>query len=140
MNQYQIGVKRAFSARHFLVGGDFGRENELHAHDYCAEVILEGPRLDRFGYLTDIARVERLLEGILERYRGRILNELPEFSGLNPSLENFCRIVFSTFTSLLGPTAGPPAAAGGGDLTRVTVRIFENERDWASFSGPCASP
>ena len=29
---YTVSVKRDFIARHFLIGGDWGRENEPHAH------------------------------------------------------------------------------------------------------------
>jgi hypothetical protein len=31
---YTVAVKRDFIASHFLVGGDWGSENERHAHHY----------------------------------------------------------------------------------------------------------
>src|SRR5436853_29765 len=50
---YSVSVKRGFTAEHFLIGGDWGAENQPHSHDYQVEVQLEGATLDRHGYLVD---------------------------------------------------------------------------------------
>ena len=91
--RYSVTVRRAFIAQHFLVGGDWGRENELNSHRYEVEARYEGPSLDGHGYLVDIDAVSTALDAIVERYRDRTLNELPEFAGLNPSVEHFARIL-----------------------------------------------
>ncbi len=44
---YVVAVKRDFVAQHFLFGGDWGSENELHSHHYRVELQLEGSRLDQ---------------------------------------------------------------------------------------------
>jgi 6-pyruvoyltetrahydropterin/6-carboxytetrahydropterin synthase len=31
---YTVAVRRDFIAQHYLIGGDWGAENELHAHHY----------------------------------------------------------------------------------------------------------
>lgn len=49
--------------------------------------------MDRHGFLLDIDEINRKLDGVVERYRDNTLNELPEFEGLNPSVEHFCRIL-----------------------------------------------
>lgn len=90
---YSVIVKRAVIAQHFLVGGDWGRENELNSHRYEIVARYQGPTLDSHGYLIDIDHVNALLDGIVERYRDRTLNDLPEFEGLNPSVEHFARIL-----------------------------------------------
>jgi 6-pyruvoyltetrahydropterin/6-carboxytetrahydropterin synthase len=86
-------VKRELIAQHFLVGGDWGRENELNSHRYEIEARYEGPSLDRHGFLVDIDAINSRLDGLVDRYRDRTLNELPEFDGLNPSVEHFARIL-----------------------------------------------
>jgi 6-pyruvoyltetrahydropterin/6-carboxytetrahydropterin synthase len=91
--RYSVTVRRDLIAQHFLVGGDWGRENELHSHRYEIEARYEGSSLDAHGYLVDIAAVGTALDAIAERYRDRTLNELPEFAGLNPSVEHFARIL-----------------------------------------------
>ena len=90
---YKVAVKRDFIAQHFLIGGDWGPENEKHSHHYQVEVQLEGRALDQHGYLVDIVDIENFLESIVDRFRDNTLNDLPEFEGLNPSIEHFSRIL-----------------------------------------------
>jgi 6-pyruvoyltetrahydropterin/6-carboxytetrahydropterin synthase len=121
---YTVAVKRNFIARHFLIGGDWGPENDLHAHHYVVELELAGAELDRHGYLVDIVDIERHLDETAARYRDQTLNDLPEFEGLNPSIEHFARILAESLD------AGIQAL----NLTRLSVKIWENEIAWAGFT------
>src|SRR6188508_2740103 len=89
---YTLAVRRSFVAQHFLVGGDWGAENFWHSHHYQLELQLEGLTLNQFGYLVDIVQVEDALNDLVSHYRDRTLNDLPQFAGLNPSIEHFTRI------------------------------------------------
>ncbi|MEM8859890.1 MAG: 6-carboxytetrahydropterin synthase [Chloroflexota bacterium] len=120
---YTVAVKRDFVGQHFLIGGDWGDENFWHSHHYVVEVQLEGETLDQHGYLVDIVDIENNLEQIVAHYKDKTLNELPEFEGLNPSIEHFSRIVCQT---LAGNITAP-------NLSYVTVKIWENEIGWASY-------
>lgn len=120
---YTLAVQRDFTAQHFLIGGDWGAENEWHSHHYRLEIQLAGAELDRHGYLVDIVQVEALLEGIVTRYRDKTLNDLPEFEGLNPSIEHFCRIVCTNFSDNLDAP----------NISAVRVQIWENQIAWAAF-------
>ena len=91
--RYSVTVRCDLIAQHFLVGGDWGRENELNSHHFKIEAHFEGLSLDEHGYLVDIDAIRTALDAIVERYRDRTLNELPEFAGLNPSVEHFARIL-----------------------------------------------
>jgi 6-pyruvoyltetrahydropterin/6-carboxytetrahydropterin synthase len=119
---YRVAVRRHFEARHRLVGGDWGSENELHAHHYEVEISLEGARLAEHGYLVDITAIEASLDAILARIAGTTLNDLSEFSGLNPSIERlaeiFCR---SALAGMAVPT-----------LSAISVKVFESGSAWAS--------
>jgi len=121
---YTVAVKRDFVAQHFLIGGDWGAENDLHSHHYQVEVQLAGETLDQHGYLVDIVDIENQLEALVAYYRDRTLNELSEFAGLNPSIEHFSRI----FCRTLAERIQAP------NLQQVTVKIWENEIAWASYS------
>jgi 6-pyruvoyltetrahydropterin/6-carboxytetrahydropterin synthase len=121
---YSVAIQHEFVARHFLTGGDWGPENFAHAHQYRIEVEVSGPRLDSHGYLIDIVDLETRLEKVLTCYRDRLLNELPQFEGLNPSIEHFARI-FSTEIQNEGPLP---------NLATLTVKIWENDQAWASYS------
>jgi 6-pyruvoyltetrahydropterin/6-carboxytetrahydropterin synthase len=112
--RYSVTVKRDFIAQHFLVGGDFGRENELNSHHYEIVARYEGPTLDGHGFLLDIDDVSGRLDAVVERYRDRTLNDLPEFAGLNPSVEHFARIV------------GDRLAIAADNLDALEVTVWED--------------
>jgi 6-pyruvoyltetrahydropterin/6-carboxytetrahydropterin synthase len=120
---YTVAVKRDFVAQHFLVGGDWGAENLKHSHHYVIELQLEGERLDQHGYLVDIVDIEHHLNALVAHYRDQTLNDLPEFGGLNPSIEHFSRIVCLMLAESIKAQT----------LTALTVKLWENEIAWASF-------
>ena len=78
---YSVTVRREFVAWHFLIGGDFGPENERNAHRYRVEARYEGPSLDEHGFLLDIDDVQRRLDALTDRYEQKTLNDFPEFGG-----------------------------------------------------------
>lgn len=120
---YTLAVQRDFVAQHFLIGGDWGAENFWHSHHYRLEVQLETDTLDQHGYCVDIVAVEKNLEAIVAYYKDKTLNDLPEFAGLNPSIEHFCRIVCETLAQKLQAS----------NLQAITVKIWENQIAWASY-------
>jgi 6-pyruvoyltetrahydropterin/6-carboxytetrahydropterin synthase len=123
MPTYTVGILRQFTAQHFLIGGDWGRENAWHSHPYRVEAMFEGDSLDRHGYLIDISEVIPLLDAVVERYRDKTLNELAEFADLNPSLERFA----AAFAQRLAE--GLPRTE---TLTAVIVKLWESDDAFAS--------
>ena len=121
---YTLAVRRDFIARHYLIGGDWGPENLPNSHHYILELKLIGPELDKHGYLVDIVQVEGVLTELVGYYREKMLNDLPDFQGLNPSLEHFARI--------LGDAISQRIPAPG--IGRVEVVLWENEAAWASYT------
>ncbi len=121
---FQLGVERDFIAQHFLIGGDWGAENQLHSHHYRLEVILQGDQLDEHGYLVDIVAVEQALDEQVAQYRDRTLNDLTPFRGLNPSLERFCRLLCEALCVRLQTP----------NLKQITVKLWENQIAWASYT------
>ncbi|MGB3703146.1 MAG: 6-carboxytetrahydropterin synthase [Anaerolineales bacterium] len=123
MAMYTVAVKREFDAQHYLFGGDWGPENDLHYHHYQVELQLQGDMLDQHGYLVDIVDIERHLDVLVNHYQDQILNEGDEFKGLNPSIENFSRIMCM---QLLEDIDRP-------NLSIITIKLWENEIAWASY-------
>ncbi len=120
---YRVAVRRDFVAQHYLIGGDWGAENQRHSHHYVLELELAGERLDRHGYLVDIVDIEAQLERVCARFRDQTLNEQPEFAGLNPSIEHFSRILCTLLSG----------AIHAENICRIRVRLWENEIAWAAF-------
>ena len=103
---YTVSVRRDFIAQHYLVGGDWGPENNLNSHHFEIEVLLEGPELDEHGFLVDIVDITTHLEDMVDRYEDRTLNDFDEFEELNPSIEHFSRIACQSLAGSI-KTAGP---------------------------------
>ncbi|NJC96925.1 MAG: 6-carboxytetrahydropterin synthase [Anaerolineae bacterium] len=120
---YSLGVRRDFIARHFLIGGDWGAENYPNSHHYILELQLEGAQLDGHGYLVDIVEVEKHLDEIVNYYKEQMLNDKPEFAGLNPSIEHFARILATSLSERIKAD----------NIAAVKVVLWENESAWAAF-------
>jgi 6-pyruvoyltetrahydropterin/6-carboxytetrahydropterin synthase len=121
---YQLAVAREFDAIHYLVGGDWGQENQPHTHRYRVEIQLSGSSLDRSGYLVDITIIDHLMDELVDHFAQKTLNDQPEFKDLNPSIEHFSRIWCQAIVKRVEKNR----------LTSVRVRIWENEIAWASYS------
>lgn len=123
---YTVAVKRDFVAQHFLIGGDWGAENFWHSHHYVVEMQIEVRELDQHGYAVDILDIEKNLNALVAHYKDKTLNDQPEFAGLNPSIEHFCRIFCESFV------AGLKAS----NVMAVTAKIWENDIAWAAYRMP----
>ncbi len=122
MTRYSLGVQQVFSAKHYLIGGDFGPESDLHSHDYRVEIIFEGNKLSENGFLVNIATVQTHLSRLAARFNGSTLNSLPEFEGKNPSCEEFCNVFLDAIKKELARE----------NLSGVEVKIWESSEAWAS--------
>ena len=120
---YSLAIRRDFIAQHYLIGGDWGAENQKHSHHYQMEVQVDGEALDGHGYLIDIVDLEARLNGLVAYYQDKTLNDLPEFSGLNPSIEHFSRILCQALA----------AYTLQANIKAVVVKLWENEIAWAAY-------
>ena len=120
---YTLGVRRDFIARHFLIGGDWGLENHPNSHLYILELQLEGSELDQHGYLCDIVDVEKHLDDAVNYYKEQMLNDKPEFDGLNPSIEHFARILATSLSERITEK----------NISALKVVLWENESAWAAY-------
>lgn len=120
---YTVAVTREFIANHFLVGGDWGAENHPHAHHFVVEISIEGNQLDQHGYLVDIVDIEAALDKTVSYFRNSLLNDKPEFAGLNPSIEHFSRIISEQMSTRIRPLGN----------ASLIVKLWENATCWAAY-------
>ena len=121
---YTLGVRREFIACHFLIGGDWGPENFPNSHHYILELQLKGTELDQHGYLVDIVDVEKHLDEVVGYYKEQMLNDKPEFSGINPSIEHFSRILATTLNERIKAK----------NISKLKVVLWEHANAWAAYS------
>ncbi len=120
---FSLGIRREFVAQHYLVGGNWGAENAPHSHDYRLEAVMQGKSLNRHGFLIDIVEAEHELDELLAQFRGVTLNTLPDFEGLNPSVERFARILCASLANRIRSES----------LTALTIKLWESPTAWASY-------
>jgi 6-pyruvoyltetrahydropterin/6-carboxytetrahydropterin synthase len=105
----------------------FGKCNNPHGHghNYQLQVMLSGTP-DGNGLIVDVPAFERTVkERVIDRFDHKNLNvELPEFSGVIPSVENIARVIYT----LLKP-------AFGGERARLaSVTVWETPKTWCEYS------
>jgi len=120
---YTVAVQRDFIAQHYLIGGDWGAENEKHSHHYKLELQLSGSELDRHGYMVDIVDIESHLDALVETYRDRTLNDMPGFENLNPSIERFSQRLCQELASRINAA----------NILSIRVKLWENNIAWAAY-------
>ncbi len=126
-----------FAASHRLHNPDFSDEENRavfgkcnnphgHGHNYVLRVTLRG-RPGEDGVIMPIDALEQIVdEVVIEPFDHRHLNlEVPEFTTLNPSVENIARVVFDRLRG--------PVEAAGGLLDAVTV--WETPKTWCEYRG-----
>lgn len=120
---YSLGVRRAFTARHYLIGGDWGEENIEHPHHYRLELVLEAETLDQHGFLVDIVELEGHLDTVVAGVQGKVLNRLAAFAGLNPSIERLAGVLHAAFRERVAHLR----------LAALAVTIWEDDIAWTSY-------
>lgn len=125
---YSVTVLRDFVAQHYLIGGDWGAENERHSHHFRIELTLAGKRLDQHNYMVDIVDIENTLDAFVARYRDTTLNDARAFADTNPSLELFCRVAWDEIVPSLSANT----------VDEATVTMWEHDTAKASYTAATA--
>jgi 6-pyruvoyltetrahydropterin/6-carboxytetrahydropterin synthase len=71
-----------------------------HGHNYILEVTVAGEPIQPDGALTNVGIIDRIVrENIIDAFDHKNLNsECPEFSDLNPTVENIAAVIFTKLT------------------------------------------
>ena len=121
MTLYSVSLRKEVVARHRLRVE--GPESSLHSHAYAVEVKVSGAKTDKAGFLIDIRELEQAFDTTLSEFRDAVLNEQEGFAAIEPSLENFCRVVWRRMRGRLDATR----------VKRLAVTIWENPMASASY-------
>lgn len=119
---YTVTVSEPFVAQHFLTVPDPGPEGKVHSHHFEVSVQFRGSSLGEYGYLIDIDAAADALSSVVDHYRDELLNDLPEFEGLNPSVEHFSRLFGDRLLTLIDPPY----------VEELCVKLWEDDTAWAA--------
>ena len=118
---YELHIETEFAAAHFLREYK-GKCENLHGHNWKVEVHLRGEKLDRAGLLMDFHDAKTIINGIINRFDHKYLNDTPEFETANPTTENLSHILYDEIAAALPE---------GVSVARVTC--WESARCGASY-------
>jgi 6-pyruvoyltetrahydropterin/6-carboxytetrahydropterin synthase len=111
---FELAVEEVISSGHQLRGYR-GRCERCHGHNWRIRLEVAAESLDEAGLAVDFTALKSLLHSVCEGLDHVMLNELPEFTQVNPSAENLARVVHDRCRDLL-PGLGRPVR-----LLAVTV-------------------
>jgi 6-pyruvoyltetrahydropterin/6-carboxytetrahydropterin synthase len=90
---YELTVTSYFSGAHRL-RYLHGKCEELHGHNWKVEVSITSGKLNQEGVVMDFTILKGKVEKVLKSFDHTYLNDLPYFSGQEPSSENIARYIF----------------------------------------------
>jgi 6-pyruvoyltetrahydropterin/6-carboxytetrahydropterin synthase len=117
---FTIGVQSKFSSAHFHRGAEKSCE-QIHGHNYRVEVQMRSPEL-RGDMVVDFGLVRQVLSEVIKPWDHHLLNEVEDFSGIEPTTEIICRLLYDKLSSRF---------SGAVSLSKVTV--WETDDCWASY-------
>ena len=122
--RYTLKVVSDFAAAHSL--RDYpGDCNRLHGHNWKVEVSVVSNRLNKEGVVIDFNVLKRKVEKVLKPLDHTYLNDLPYFSGREPSSENIARYIFDRLKAELK----------GHHAVLKAVTAWESETSCATYFG-----
>jgi 6-pyruvoyltetrahydropterin/6-carboxytetrahydropterin synthase len=140
MDHVLIRQRYEFSAAHRLhVPGLSDQENRDifgkcnnpagHGHNYRLQVVVRLP-IDPDGRTADIEQVDALVNRhAIEQLDHKHLNtDVPQFAGLNPSVENIVKVIWDMLVNQFGPL-GPGAALD-------ELSVWETSKTVCTYRGP----
>ena len=126
---YTVSVQAHYDSAHFLVNYQ-GKCEHLHGHRYVVEAAVQSAELNEAGIAFDFVDLKRELRALADYLDHTLLNDLPEFDGVETSAENQARFFYDRLKDRL------PAAQAEGLLY---TRVWETPTQWAQY-GPASAP
>lgn len=119
---YEIYIQDNFAAAHVLKGYD-GSCSNMHGHNWTVEAFIQCTKLTKLGIGVDFIDVKRVLQDILGKLDHTTLNDVVEFSSINPTSENIAKFLYRELSRRLNTDS----------VTVKKVMVFEGPGCGASY-------
>jgi len=130
-----LARKRVFSAAHRYWNpahspewnrDTFGRQSEVHGHNYTVEATLSGPEDAATGMVVNLTDVKEWLAEAVAPFDIRLIEyTTPEMKGLQPSTENLARVLWDRISSQARATTA----------RLVKLKVSESEELFSEYTG-----
>lgn len=120
---FEVTIEETFASGHALRNYR-GKCENVHGHNYRAQVSIHGEQLDEIGLLVDFVELKRVVHSVLDRMDHQWLNEFPPFDKINPSAENMAKYIYDEVTSGL---------QGKNGIRVGSVRLWETDTASATY-------
>jgi len=97
---YEIYVTDHFAAAHALRGYD-GNCSKMHGHNWIVEACIQCTTLNKLGIGIDFRDVKKIVKDVLSKLDHTNLNEVVEFSSINPTSENLSKFIYKELSRRL---------------------------------------
>ncbi len=114
-----LARKFEFESAHFYKGCG-GRLENLHGHNYTVWVILGG-EINEYGMITSVEEIKRKVKPVVEYFDHRLLNNLPEFSVINPTVEIISKVIYHKLKVVFD--------------NLFAVKVYESDRVFGAYDG-----
>ena len=116
---FEVTIQRDFSAAHRVQ--DYpGNCEHLHGHNWRVEVTARSRQLDELGMVVDFRKLKEITDRAIAPLDHSLLNDLPLFSGVNPTTENIARHIFTEVSR---------------EISIHSVRVCETDSSFATYYG-----
>ena len=122
---YQVGSSISLRALHLMPDAP-PPENELHAHDYRIDVVVEREELDERGMVCDLDVLNAALDEIAKRLDGNDLEAIRPADADAVTVEVFSRWAHGALAD--------EVKKGGGQ--RLAVRVYESANEFGGYAAP----
>jgi 6-pyruvoyltetrahydropterin/6-carboxytetrahydropterin synthase len=123
---FEVGVARTFHALHQLEVDDPAEAHE-HSHDYRAEVVARGERLDENAMLVDLDLLSAAVSECLAELDSTDLGSVAALAGRNTTVETVAEYIWTRIRERV---------ADGSGLAGLRVTLYESADAWASVDRP----
>jgi 6-pyruvoyltetrahydropterin/6-carboxytetrahydropterin synthase len=123
---YEVTVSGHFDSAHYL-REYHGRCENLHGHRWQVEVSVRSNKLNQIGLALDFTELKKALRETVAQFDHVCLNDMPEFSSINPSSENIAKVIFKKVSERLHEM--------GRDFAVFSVRVYESPDAWVTYYG-----
>jgi 6-pyruvoyltetrahydropterin/6-carboxytetrahydropterin synthase len=122
---WEISTETVVAAAHRL-RHTTGEGERLHGHNWRIRAVVRAKELDATGWVLDFNQVAAVLRSLVEPYEHVYLNEVAPFDDLNPTAENFARVVADGLSAKLDDARARVAR----------VEVWENDSCCATYHRP----